>query len=278
MTCVAAVQMASGPHVSANLLEAERLITVAADSGAELVVLPENFAHMGVKETDKLKICEADGNGPIQAFLQEQALKRKIWIVGGTIPLMSPEKGKVFASSLLFNNLGERVARYNKIHLFDVHLSENGENYNESETISPGDEVVVVDTPFGKLGIAVCYDLRFPGLFRQMIDQGVEVVAMPSAFTAITGKAHWEVLNRARAVENLIYIISAAQGGFHVSGRETHGDSMIVEPWGSVVNRLAKGAGVVSSEIDLDRLREIRIQFPVLEHRKLSCQLAVPQR
>jgi nitrilase len=203
MAKIAAVQMASGPNVNSNLIEAGRLIAMAANAGAELVVLPENFAIMGMAETDKVTVREADGDGPIQNFLAEQAKKHKIWLVGGTIPLVADDANKIRSACLLFDDQGQRVVRYDKVHLFDVHLPDSGENYVESETIESGEHVIVADTPFGRLGLGICYDLRFPGIFRRMLDKGVEIIALPSAFTANTGKAHWEVLVRARAIENL---------------------------------------------------------------------------
>jgi len=232
---VAAVQMASGPNVKANLAEAEKLIKIAVQQRAEMVVLPENFAIMGTSETDKVKIAETYGEGLLQDFLSEQARKLGIWLVGGTIPLHSRDPSKISAACMLYNDQGECVARYDKIHLFDVTIEASNESYTESETISAGSKTVVVDTPFGKLGLAVCYDLRFPEMFRALVDQGMEVCAMPSAFTSITGKAHWESLLRARAIENLSYFIAADQGGYHVGGRETHGDSMIIDPWGLIL-------------------------------------------
>ncbi|MCG6887504.1 MAG: carbon-nitrogen hydrolase family protein [Proteobacteria bacterium] len=269
MKRVAAIQMASGPKVSANLTEAARLIRNAVQAGAELVVLPENFAIMGNSEQDKLKIREEEGSGQIQSFLAEQAARNRIWIVGGTLPLVASDSDHIRAACLLYDDKGEVKARYDKVHLFDVHLPENSETYNESATIEPGTSTTVVDTPFGKLGLAVCYDLRFPELFRHMVDKGVEVIAVPSAFTAITGKAHWDVLVRSRAIENLSYLIAAAQGGYHINGRETHGDSMIVDPWGVVLDRLPRGSGVVIADLDLDKIRNTRRHFPVLEHRKI---------
>jgi deaminated glutathione amidase len=271
MSRLAAIQMASGPNVSANLSEAERLIAQAAGAGAGLIVLPENFALMGLSEHDKVEIRETDGSGRIQDFLAQQAERHGIWLVGGTVPLVAEDPGKVRAASLLYNDHGERVARYDKMHLFDVELVDSGENYIESETIEPGDRVVVVDTPFGRLGLAVCYDLRFPELFRCMLDEGMELISLPAAFTAITGKAHWEVLVRARAVENLCYVVAAAQGGYHVNGRETHGDTMIVDPWGIVMDRLPRGSGVISAEIDRGRLATVRRTFPSISHRRLEC-------
>lgn len=269
MNRVAAIQMASGPNVSANLIEAQRLISLAADAGAKLIVLPENFALMGMTEFDKVKVREQDGQGAIQDFLAEQAAKHGVWVVGGTVPLIAHDADKVRAACLLFNSAGERVARYDKIHLFDVELVDSGESYTESLTIESGDQPVVVDTPFGKLGLAVCYDLRFPELFRRLLDQGAEIFALPAAFTAITGRAHWEVLVRARAVENLCYVIAAAQGGYHVNGRETHGDSMIVDPWGVVLDRLPRGSGFVIAGIDAERLNSTRRNFPSIQHRRL---------
>jgi len=270
---VAAVQMASGPNVNANLLEAARLIKQAADAGAELVVLPENFAMMGMSEYDKVKIREADGSGPLQDFLSDQAAKHGIWLVGGTIPLAAHDPDRINAACLVYDDKGNRVARYDKIHLFDVKITESNERYNESETIEPGSRIVSLDTPFGKLGLAVCYDLRFPGLFRSLSEQGVEIFAMPSSFTAITGKAHWDTLVRARAIENMSYMIASAQGGYHANGRETYGHSMVVDPWGLVLDTLPRGSGVVVADIDLNKLHDMRRSFPVLEHRKIACGL-----
>ena len=273
MSVVAAVQMASGPNVKANLEEAEKLIKTAVQQDAELVVLPENFAIMGLSEMDKVAIAETAGEGPIQQFLSQQANKHGIWIVGGTIPLESGVAGKVYSASLLYNDSGEVVARYDKLHLFDVVLEDSNESYNESETTESGDDIVVVDTPFGKLGMSVCYDLRFPELFRAMADVGMEVCVLPSAFTSLTGRAHWESLLRARAIENLCYMVAPDQGGYHKNGRETYGDSMIVDPWGVVLNRLPHGTGVVVSEIDLEKLRKTRKNFPALQHRRLDCKI-----
>lgn len=273
MKRIAAIQMASGPNVTANFNEAGRLISRAADAGAELVVLPENFAIMGISENDKVEIREREGEGPIQRFLMEQADKHRVWIVGGTMPLVSSEPGRIRAACLVYNERGQQVARYDKMHLFDVQLEESGENYIESATIEPGNDVVVIETPFGRLGLAVCYDLRFPELFRQMANKGVQIIALPSAFTAITGRAHWEVLVRARAIENVCYLVAAAQGGYHVNGRETHGDSMIVDPWGQILDRLPRGSGFVIADLDLDKVQNTRRSFPVLEHRKIACNL-----
>jgi nitrilase len=267
---LAAVQMASGPQVAANLQEAARLIQLAARAGARLVVLPENFAIMAQRDADRLAVAERDGQGPIQDFLAQQARHHGIWLVGGTIPLQGGDARRVRAACLLYDDRGRRAARYDKIHLFDVQL-DTGEEYNESSAIEPGDEPVVVDTPFGRLGLAVCYDLRFPELFRQLLDRGAQLFAVPSAFTVHTGRAHWEVLVRARAVENLAYVVAAAQGGYHLNGRETYGDSMIVNPWGEVLDRLARGSGVVLGDLDRNFFEQTRSRFPSVRHRRLRC-------
>lgn len=268
---VAAVQMASGPNVNANLLEAGRLIARAAEAGAGLVVLPENFALMGLAETDKVELRETPGSGPMQEFLAQQADQHNVWLVGGTLPMASQNPAKVRASCLVFDNQGQQVARYDKIHLFDVRVVDTDEHYVESQTIEPGDQLVVIDSPFGRLGLSVCYDLRFPELYRGLLDEGMEVLPLPAAFTAITGKAHWEPLVRARAIENLCYVIASAQGGYHINGRETHGDSMIVDPWGVVLDRLPRGSGVVVADLNLSRLAHTRRLFPTVDHRRLYC-------
>jgi nitrilase len=268
---IAGIQMASGPNVGANMIETSRLISLAAEAGAKLIVLPENFAIMGMKEQDKVAIREKPGQGPIQHFLSEQAMKNKVWLVGGTVPMEASDPQKVRAACLLINDQGKQVARYDKAHLFDVQIYQSEERYKESETIEAGDEVVVVDTPFGKLGLAVCYDLRFPELFRSMVNHGAELIAIPSAFTAKTGRAHWEVLVRARAIENLCYVVAAGQGGYHLNGRESYGDSMIVDPWGQILDRLASGSGFVIADYDRQQIAKVRRSFPVLDHRKINC-------
>ncbi len=269
---MACIQMASGPNIGANLLEAERLIHEAVSQQARLVVLPENFALMGNTEQDKVEHREADGSGTIQTFLAEQASRHRIWLVGGTIPMEATNDNKVRASCLVYDDSGARVARYDKLHLFDVELVDSDEQYTESETIEPGSDVVVVDSPFGRMGIAVCYDLRFPEQFRQQLDAGMEILVVPSAFTAFTGRAHWEVLVRARAIENLSYVIAPDQGGYHLNGRETWGHSMIVDPWGTVLNSLSRGPGVVCAEIELGMLQNARRNFPSIQHRRLQCK------
>ena len=262
---VAAIQMASGPNVTGNLNEARRLIAAAAEQGARLVVLPEFFAIMGMSEQDKIVAREQPGQGMIQSFLSETARRHKIWLVGGSIPLAASVPGKVLNSCLVFDERGEQVARYDKIHLFSLELG--NERYDEAKTIEPGNQIVVVDSPFGRIGLAVCYDLRFPELFRAMKE--VDIIVLPSAFTETTGKMHWEVLVRARAVENLAYVIAAAQGGYHVSGRETHGNSMIVGPWGCVLDRLPRGSGVVIAEVNSSYQASLRASLPALTHRVL---------
>ncbi|MFA6015360.1 MAG: carbon-nitrogen hydrolase family protein [Gallionellaceae bacterium] len=265
---VAAVQMASGPKIPGNLNEARRLIEKAALQGAKLVVLPEFFAIMGMAETDKIDICEQPGEGQIQAFLSETARQFKVWLVGGSIPLVASVPHKVRNSCLVYNDQGEQVARYDKMHLFNLDLGD--EQYHEDETIEAGNQVVVVDSPYGRIGLAICYDLRFPELFRAMTD--VDIIVLPAAFTATTGKVHWETLVRARAIENLTYVIAAAQGGYHVNGRETHGHSMIVDPWGRILDQLMRSSGIVVAEINPAYQASLRSSLPVLSHRTLFCQ------
>ena len=260
---VAAVQMASGPHVAANLQEAGRLIELAAATGARIVALPEYFAIMGMKDTDKVAARERDGQGPIQDFLAAQAKRHRIWIVGGSVPIESSRPDKVRNACVVYNQEGERVARYDKIHLFGFEMGT--ERYSEERTIEPGDRVCVVESPWGKLGISVCYDLRFPELYRAMGD--VDLIFVPSAFTETTGKAHWDTLVRARAIENLAYVVAPAQGGYHVNGRETHGHTMIVDPWGVVLDRLARGSGVVVAGVNPTYQAKIRRSLPALSHK-----------
>jgi nitrilase len=265
--------MASGPNVQANLGEAGRLIRSAVAAGAGFVLLPEHFAQMGMKEADKLDIMETEGKGPIQTILAETARQHRIWLAGGSIPLRGQDPKRARSSLLLFNDQGEQVARYDKIHMFDVHIPQNGERYQESATIEPGDRVIVVDTPLGRTGLCVCYDMRFPELFRQQLEQGMEVLLVPSAFTAITGKVHWEPLLVARAIENQCYVVAADQGGYHINGRETHGHSMIIDPWGAILDCLPSGSGFVIGKIDRAKLEATRKHFPAIEHRRLSCSI-----
>lgn len=265
---VAAVQMASAPHVEANLSEAKRLIAQASKAGARLVALPENFAFMGYSEADKLKVAEPDGAGEIQDFLAAQAKAHGIFLVGGTVPLCTERGDKIRPAAPIYGPDGRRWGCYDKIHLFDVEVAP-GEAYRESAVQQGGNELLVLETPLGRIGVAVCYDLRFPELFRELSLRGMELLVVPSAFTAATGEAHWNLLVRARAVENLCYVIAPDQGGYHVNGRETHGESMVVDPWGGVIQSLASGSGIAMGEVDLQRLHDIRSRFPVLSHRRL---------
>lgn len=267
MSRIAAIQMTSNFDVVSNLREAARLVGIAARAGAALAVLPENFACMGKVDADRLAIAEDDGHGPIQDFLAEQARVNKLWLVGGTMPIKSADGKRARAACVLHDDSGTRVARYDKIHMFDVRLS-NGESYRESSATEPGSDTVVVDTPFGKLGLAVCYDIRFPELFRRLLDRGAEIVAVPAAFTAHTGRAHWEVLVRARAVENFVYVVAGAQWGAHANGRHTHGDSMVVSPWGEVLDRLPQGTGYAIAEVDRNEQAQLRSNLPAIEHRR----------
>lgn len=260
---VAAIQMASGPHVAANLQEAGRLIELAAGTGARIIALPEYFAIMGMKDTDKVAAREKDGAGPIQDFLAAEARRHRVWIVGGSVPLESGAPDKVRNACLVYDQEGRRVGRYDKIHLFGFELG--NERYSEERTIEPGERVVTLDSPYGKLGISVCYDLRFPELYRAMGE--VDLIFVPSAFTETTGKAHWDTLIRARAIENLAYVVAPAQGGYHVNGRETHGHTMIVDPWGVVLDRLPRGSGVVVAGVNPTYQAKVRRSLPALTHR-----------
>jgi nitrilase len=265
-TCIAALQMVSGPEIADNLRQAAQLVAAAAARGARLVALPEYFPLMSANETDKLRARESEGAGPLQDFLRETAVKNKVWLVGGSIPLRASAADKVRNSCLVFDDTGRRVARYDKIHLFG--FQRGTEKYDESQTIEAGTEPVVFDSPCGRVGLSICYDLRFPELYRAM--GAVDLLVVPAAFTHTTGQAHWELLLRARAVENLCYVLASAQGGTHPSGRQTWGDSMIVDPWGEVLDRLAKGAGIVVAEMDRLRLAEVRASLPALRHRVLK--------
>jgi predicted amidohydrolase len=275
MPLVAVIQMTSSPDVEANLASARSLLERAREQGAVLAALPENFPIMGRKETDKLAVAEIPGEGPIQAFLGHCARELGLWIVGGTLPIKSEqESGRVAAASLVFDERGRCLGRYDKIHLFDVDIPGREERYRESATVAPGMQAVVVPTPIGRLGLAVCYDVRFPELFRLLQVQGAEIFSLPSAFTAPTGRAHWELLVRARAVENLCYVLAPAQSGMHPNGRETYGDSMIVDPWGHVLARVAEpGPGLAIADVDRTLQQELRGRFPALSHRRCNVSL-----
>lgn len=269
MSLCAAIQMVSTPDVSSNLASAERLIKEAAAAGAKLIALPENFALMSEDVMAKIKHREPEGQGPIQQFLSETAKKYAVWLIGGTIPLAGAVENKVRAACLMYNDQGQLVSRYDKIHLFDVDVPNSNEVYRESDTIEAGNRRVVSPTPFGILGFSVCYDVRFPELYRAMHTQGVQILTVPSAFTAHTGAAHWETLLRARAIENLCYVIAPNQGGSHANGRQTFGHSMIIDPWGQVLSSHFQGEGFACAEINLDKLAKIRAQFPALNHIRL---------
>jgi deaminated glutathione amidase len=265
----AAIQMTSGPDVAANLSHAGALLGEARERGAALAVLPENFAFMGIKEGDKIPVAEAAGRGRIQDFLAATAQKLSLWIVAGTMPIRIDGERRVAPASIVFDSNGKQMARYDKIHLFDVDVPDRTESHRESASMFPGREPVVVDTPIGRVGLAVCYDMRFPELFRRLSAGGAQVFTIPSAFTVPTGRAHWETLLRARAIENLCYVIAPGQAGFHASGRETYGDSIIIDHWGRILSRLPRGTGVVTAEVDLSTQARVRESFPALAHRVL---------
>lgn len=267
MNKIAAIQMVSGADRDINLAAAGDQLRQAAEAGTHMAVLPENFAFMGKRESDKLAIAEEDGSGPIQDFLANTAAKYGLWLVGGTTALKSDEDRRSTASCLVYDDTGQRVARYDKIHLFDVDVPDNGQQYTESAAYVPGSQIVTVDTPLGRLGLSVCYDLRFPELYRAMSAQGAEILVAPSAFTAATGRAHWDLLTRTRAVENLCYMIAPDQGGVHANGRETFGHSQIVDPWGRVLDRVTSGPGLAIADFDSAGLAETRQRFPCLAHR-----------
>jgi deaminated glutathione amidase len=272
---VAAIQMTSGHVVEVNLAAAAELLREAKDLGADIACLPENFSFIGLKDADKLKVAEADGEGPIQDFLRDTARRLGLWILGGTTVIKGDSAARVANASLLIDAAGKRVARYDKIHLFDVAIPGREEKYFESTHVMPGREAVIADTPVGKLGLSVCYDMRFPELYRDLVARGAEWLAMPAAFTVPTGRAHWETLLRARAIENLCYVVAPAQSGTHTSGRETYGDTLIVDYWGLVLSRLAKGSGVIIADIDLAKQAETRARFPALDNRRLGLGAAV---
>jgi deaminated glutathione amidase len=265
---VAAIQLTSGVDVDANLEQSATLIQQAVAGGAELVVLPENFGFLGLQDADRLQHAESDGDGPMQTFLSNLSHEHGVWIVGGTVPIHTGD-GRAHASCLIYAADGTRQGRYDKIHLFDVSLPDRDEQYRESERTAPGDRPVVVDTPWGGVALAVCYDVRFPELFRLSAGQDLSLIALPSAFTAATGRAHWDILVRARAIENLCPVIAACQGGRHDSGRETWGHSLIVDPWGETLAELERRPGFAIAELDLDRMRSLRERFPALDHRSL---------
>nr|WP_315598091.1 carbon-nitrogen hydrolase family protein [uncultured Cupriavidus sp.] len=268
---VAAIQTVTGTSLDDNLARADQLIAEAANGGAELVLLPEYFCLMGRHESDKVAIREQDGDGPVQRFLADAARRHRIWLVGGTLPMWCGDDNRVYNTSLAFDPRGERVARYDKIHLFG--FTKGTENFDESRTILAGKSPVSFNAPCGRVAMSVCYDLRFPELYRGLADDkagdGISLILMPAAFTYTTGQAHWEILLRARAIENQCYVLAAAQGGKHENGRRTWGHSMLVDPWGELMGVLPEGEGVVSGVIDPARLAEVRQNLPALRHRVL---------
>ena len=262
---VAAIQMVSTPDPGQNRLAAARLVRQAADAGAQLVLLPEYWPILGHRDTDKLDHAEAPGDGPLQAFMAELAQRHSVWLLGGTVPLHCGQPGKVLNSLLAYAPDGTQAARYDKIHLFG--FERGAESFDESRTIVPGSEVGVLQTPFARIGLSICYDLRFPELYRAMGQ--CDLIVVPAAFTYTTGRAHWEILLRARAIENQCFVLAAAQGGQHLNGRRTWGASMLVDPWGEIRAQQAEGDGVVSGTVDRDWMNSVRRSLPALQHRKL---------
>ncbi len=267
---VAAVQMVSGPEVGPNLEAAARLVEAAARAGAKLVALPENFYIIGRHESDKVKVREQDGSGEIQSFLSRVSKQHGVWVLGGTVPLEAKDSNRIRSASLLYDDSGKRVARYDKMHVFRFEQGE--ESYDEARTVEPGTEAVALETPLGRLALSVCYDVRFPELYRAL--SPFDLLFVPSAFTVPTGAAHWETLLRARAIENLAYVVAPAQGGRHATGRETYGHTMIVDPWGEVLAVRESGEGVVLAKVDPDRIHKVRSSLPALSNRKIRGESA----
>lgn len=267
---VAAIQMNSGADVTANLELADSLLASAAADACKLAVLPENFPLMPAKGRDKTEHAEQTGKGPIQAFLAEAARRHDLWIVAGSMPLASPDPGRVYGGCPVIDDKGQMRALYRKIHLFDVDLPDSNESYRESSSMYPGNDPVLVATPFGRIGLTICYDLRFPELFRRLVDDGASLFTVPAAFTVTTGRAHWHTLLRARAIENLAYVIAPGQYGRHPDDRSTFGHSLICDPWGRVLAEQAEGNAVVAADIDPELPARLRSEFPALSNRRLS--------
>jgi len=267
---VAALQMCSGEAQGANLETAGRLLETAATRGARVAVLPENFSMMARRDADRRALAEADGRGAVQEFLARRARELQLWIVAGSVPIANAPGERISQACLVYDQHGERAARYDKIHLFDVDLPERKESYRESAHMAPGQASVALDTPAGRLGLSICYDLRFPELYRRLLDAGAQWFVVPAAFTAVTGAAHWEPLLRARAIENLCYVVASAQWGEHANGRHTYGHSMVIDYWGRILAQQERGDGVVCAAIDLAAQAEARRSFPALEHRVLQ--------
>ena len=267
---VAAVQMTSAADVERNLAAAQRLLAGAREREACLAVLPENFCFMGRNEAERRRIVERDGDGPIQEAVSRMARELKLWIVAGTQPLAVDGDARPANACVVYDDQGRRVARYDKIHLFDVDVPGGREGYRESANAAPGSKPVVVDCPAGRLGLSVCYDLRFPELYRRLVSEGAEIFSVPSAFTGPTGRAHWETLLRARAIEDLCFVVAAAQSGLHDNNRETYGDSLVVDFWGHVLAREPRGSAVVTAALDREAQHATRTSFPALKHRTLA--------
>ncbi|MFT0867027.1 carbon-nitrogen hydrolase family protein [Pseudomonas sp. CAM1A] len=273
----AVIQMVSQDDVLANLQRATALLEQAAAGGARLAVLPENFAAMGRRDAAAIGRAEALGEGPILPWLKRTARDLRLWIVAGTLPLppVGQPQAKAHACTLLVDERGEIAARYDKLHLFDVDVADNRGRYRESDDYAHGSRVVVADTPVGRLGLSVCYDLRFPELYSALRAAGAELISAPAAFTAVTGAAHWEVLIRARAIETQCYVLAAAQGGLHPGPRETHGQAAIVDPWGRIVAQQARGEAVLLATRDIEEQASIRARMPVTTHRRFFSQDAL---
>ncbi|MCP5091600.1 MAG: carbon-nitrogen hydrolase family protein [Gammaproteobacteria bacterium] len=267
----AAIQMNSGLDIAANLDLADKLMGEAADDNCSLAVLPENFALMPEHGTDKAKHAEEPGSGPIQDFLADAAERHRLWVVAGSMPLVSPEIAaqRVYGACPVYDPQGAARALYRKIHLFDVDLVDKQESYRESESMLAGDELVTVDTPCGRIGLTICYDLRFPEMFRRLVDDGATVFTVPAAFTETTGRAHWHTLLRARAIENLAYVIAPGQYGRHPDNRSTFGHSLICDPWGRILSERAEGDSIVAADIDPGLPAKLRSEFPALSNRRL---------
>ncbi len=268
-TSIGVIQMVSSQHVDVNLKRAEALIEEAASGGVRAVFLPENFAALASTETQAIAEREANDKGPVRQFLSEMAMRHQCWMFGGTLPMsVRPDgsrigDGRVRAASFVYDHTGQEVARYDKCHMFDVDVRDNQKSYRESDTFEAGEQLVVVNSPIGRVGLSVCYDIRFADVYRGLFHKGAECFAVPSAFTTVTGKAHFEVLMRARAIENFSYAIAACQGGVHDSGRMTYGHSMVVGPWGDIKATCAEGESVISCKIDLDSLHQMREEIPI---------------
>ena len=267
----AAIQMNSGPEVSKNLVLADALLKDAAEDGCSLAVLPENFALMPERGKDKAEHAEQPGRGPIQDFLADAARRTGLWLIAGSIPLVSPAiaDGRVYGACPVYDADGKEQALYRKIHLFDVDLVDKQESYRESDSMFPGEDLVTVDTPCGRIGLSICYDLRFPEMFRRLVDEGATLFTVPAAFTATTGEAHWHTLLRARAIENLAYVIAPGQYGLHPDNRSTFGHSLICDPWGRILAERAEGNGIVAADIDPVLSARLRSEFPALDNRRL---------